>query len=111
MTRSTKRRLAALLLPLPCLAVGALYLKLASPTRTIEVALTFPEFCVWYLGVKSLAVARAVALGYWYLLGAMICFAVLCGRDRVSKALFICTLATSALIGLVLVFLRGYNPG
>ena len=110
MTKATKRRWIALLLPLPLLAVGVLFLKFGRPTRTIEVALTFPEFCLWYLGAKSLALAKAAALGYWYLLLAMIAYAVLCGRDRVSKALFVCVLATSAVIALTLVLLRGYNP-
>ena len=110
MKRAAKRRLIALLLPLPVLAAGGGYLKFGRPRRTIEVALTFPTFCLWYLGVRSLALAGAVALGYWYLLGSMVAYAVLCGRDRVSKALFVCVLATSAVIVLTLVLLRGYKP-
>jgi hypothetical protein len=102
--------LLALLLPLPVLAAGVAYIKFGRPPRSLEVALTFPAFCLWYLGLRSIALAGAVALGYWYLLGSMVSYAVLCGRDRVSKALLICVIATSVVIALVLLGLRGYNP-
>ena len=111
MTKGTKRRLVALLSPLPIIAAGAMYLRYGRPTGGIEMALKFPYVCVWYLGLKSVGAAAAVGLGYWYLLLAMIGHAALCGRDRVSKALFVCVVATSLLVGAVLLLLRGFDGG
>ena len=109
MKKAAERRLIALLLPLPFLAAGALYVKLGHPVRTIEVALTFPQLCIWFLGLRSLPLAGAVGIGYWYLLGALFGHALLCGRDRLGKALFICVLATSAVVALTLLTLRGFG--
>lgn len=110
MKKTTRRRLIALLLPLPILAAGAAFLRYGRPSRNLEVALTFPTMCFWYFGLRSMALAKAVALGYWYLLVAMACYAALCGRDRVSRALLVCVLATSAVAGAMMLILARWSP-
>lgn len=109
MTRGGKRRLVALLLPVPVIAAGLVYLRYARPTGTVEMALTFPRVCLWYLGLKSPAVAGALAVGYWYLVLSLLSYALLCGRDRLSKAMMVCVVATSAIIGVVMLLLRGLD--
>jgi hypothetical protein len=104
--KTSERRLVALLLPLPLLAAGGLYVKLGHPTRTVEVALTFPEFCLWYLGTRSVGVAGAIAVGFWYLLGAMLSHALLCGRERLGRAAFTCVLATGVVMAATMLLLR-----
>ncbi len=110
MKKTTKRRAVALLLPLPMLAGGAAYVHWGRPSRNIETALTFPWVCFWYFGLRSVALAATIGMGYWYLLLAMAGHAVLCGRDRVSKTLFICVLATSAVVGGMMFLMRGFDP-
>lgn len=109
MTRAGRRRLVALLLPIPVIAAGLAYVRYARPTGTIEMALTFPRMCLWYVGLKSPGVAGALAVGYWYLVLSLLAYALLCGRDRLSKAMMICVVATSAIIGAVMLVLRGLD--
>jgi hypothetical protein len=108
-TKAGRRRLVALLLPIPVIAAGIAYVKYARPTGTVEAALTFPRMCLWYLGLKSPGVAGALAVGYWYLVLSLLSYALLCGRDRLSKAMLVCLVATSAIIGAVMLLLRGFD--
>jgi hypothetical protein len=107
----TKRRVLALAIPLPILGAGAAALKLTTLWMSLRLAITFPTVCAWYLlamfRMRSFAVAAALGAGYWYLLLSLGAYAILCGRDRVSKALLICVLATTAVVVGMVYILRG----
>lgn len=114
MTRLNRRRLAALLAPLPVLAAAAWLLKSAPLSSTLKMALQTPAVCFWYLlaylGIKSPVPAFLSCLGYWYLLLSLGFYAILCPRDRISKSLLICVVATTTLILLMGWMLSGFNP-
>jgi hypothetical protein len=109
--RIARRRLLALTIPLPILGAGAAALKATGLCTALRLAITFPTVGAWYLlttvGMKSFAVAAAIGAGYWYLLLSLGAYAMLCGRDRVSKGLLICVLATTAVVLATVWMLRG----
>jgi hypothetical protein len=109
LTRANRQRLKALVLPLPILLVGALILRMTPPGLAVKTALNFPGVCAWYflaiLGFKSMAVSIALGLGYWYLLLSLASYAVFCGRDRISRALLICSVATTVVVAAVVLLL------
>jgi hypothetical protein len=112
--KASKRRLLALALPLPILLAGYLLIRHAPLSTSMHAALMFPVvvayFLAMYFGIKSFSVAVALGTGYWYLLLSLGAYAVLCGRDRVSKALTVCVLATTAVVIGVVFLLRNWNP-
>ena len=114
MTKRNRRRWLALLLPLPVMAAAYGAYRLGWTGSVGRVALEYPEIVWWYLlsliGVESRVPAQVAATGYWYLLLSLGFYAALCGRDRVSRAMVVCVVATTAVVGLMALALRGWNP-
>ena len=113
MTRLNRRRLAALLAPIPVLAAAAWIIKSVAISGTLKMTLQAPAVCFWYLlaylGIRSPVPAFLSCLAYWYLLLSLGFYAILCPRDRISRSLLICVVATSTLVFLMAWMLRGFN--
>ncbi len=124
MTRTTKRRLIALGLPIPVIGGVVLTLWSLSLWKWLMTLAMIPYGLVyaisiamdrWFggdtrLGVPAHVVGISAAVGVWYLLLAAASQAVLCPRDRVSRAVFSAAVVAGVLMALVAWSLRGFDP-
>ncbi len=124
MTKAKKRRVLALVLPIPVIAGVVFTLWSLSLWKWLMTLAMIPYGLVyaisvaidrWFggdtrLGVPAHVVGIAVAVGVWYLLLAAVFQAVLCPRDRVSRAMFSAAVVAGVLMVLVAWSLRGFDP-
>lgn len=110
MKQGARRRIIALVLPLPIMAAAWGIHRLGWVSPSIGIVFRFPEVVWWHLlsllGFRSMTWAYVLAAGNWYLLLALGGYGVLRGRDRTSTALVACLLATVVLMTALAVYLE-----